>query len=851
MDISPEKRTSPGIGDSVRENDRINTDRSGGESFGDPIPEIADRVPDEEFGSVGESSRAGKASRLPDLRELIRYAPAAAYFAAAAVMSSVGFTFGTYPFGFALLCAARGTEFVIAALGGMILGSIFANGGAFITICALVVTVSRCAVSVAELRSDRGRALRRERARERIRRRTARGIMLAPESVRPAGKVRRRTALFEESLAVRCALCAGAVAVCSAAAVVYHGNVYRAVAASVLAGCVAPLLCIGFDGVFLRGKDRVRFGYFVAAASFALAWALSGIGIFGFSVGALFVMLCAVWGAWCLRLPDAVLYSLAVSLAMPLAFVPSVLLATVAFGMLKKYSAVVASCVAGAVALSFAVGANGLSSLSVCGAEYIVASALSVPLAKLGLFDRLLETVTGEIPAEPESEAVMPDELQKHIDRTRLSVSALGKCFTSLGQLASTVSRALSAPSETEAREKVARAFDRACANCREQSRCFGGDYAALADYQRTLTSLVRSGNDLRGAKVPGEIMSRCPRLPLILKTISPDRVGEGELGGGGKCDVFARDFTAAGEMLSEMSDRLGLDMRVDSSASRTLREALALIGVHCESVRVYGERMKYTELRGVDPSLMQAGSDEIRRCAEGALGVRMTEPRIALDGDTLRIVMQAGQRLRVSVGRASTSASQEACGDSTAAFAGDDGYFRCILSDGMGSGTEAAFTAGTVTLFLERLLSAGVKLDASLGLVNRFLRERHLECSATVDLMELDLISGDARFVKSGAAPSFVLRGGRLFKLRSRTVPIGILPTADAEAITFRVETGDRVVMLSDGVTGTSEDCPWLYDLLCKGASGDLTATARRIADEAAKRGSDDVSVIVMRIGE
>lgn len=125
-----------------------------------------------------------------------------------------------------------------------------------------------------------------------------------------------------------------------------------------------------------------------------------------------------------------------------------------------------------------------------------------------------------------------------------------------------------------------------------------------------------------------------------------------------------------------------------------------------------------------------------------------------------------------------------------------------------MGSGTEAAFTAGTVTLILERLLTAGVKIKNALALVNSFIRERRIECSATVDAMELDLIRGNCAFIKSGAAPSFVLRGGRLFKLRSRTVPIGIMPSADAERIAFRVEAGDIVIMMSDGVTQTEEDC-------------------------------------------
>ena len=251
----------------------------------------------------------------------------------------------------------------------------------------------------------------------------------------------------------------------------------------------------------------------------------------------------------------------------------------------------------------------------------------------------------------------------------------------------------------------------------------------------------------------------------------------------------------------------------------------------------------------GIDPASFPADSAAFAKIAERTLGCRMTEPKIAVGEGGLSVTMRARETLRVVMGKCSVSASSAPCGDSAAAFVSRDGCFRALLSDGMGSGTEAAFTAGTVTLFLERLLSAGVRMPWALRITNGFLRERRIECSATVDVAEIDLLGGKARFFKSGAAPSFVLRGGKLFKLRSRTVPIGILPDAHAEAISFGVRPGDVIVMTSDGVTRDSEDCPWLYDALCSERITDLSAAARRIADEAKRRSPDDVTVMILRV--
>ena len=133
--------------------------------------------------------------------------------------------------------------------------------------------------------------------------------------------------------------------------------------------------------------------------------------------------------------------------------------------------------------------------------------------------------------------------------------------------------------------------------------------------------------------------------------------------------------------------------------------------------------------------------------------------------------------------------------------------------------------------------------MDTALKMLNSMMRVREGECSATVDLMELDLINGRARFVKSGAAPSFVLRRGRLFRLQSKTVPIGIVRALDAEMIKFETEPGDTVIMLSDGVARSFEDCPWLFDLLCDPNEWleDPERMARKIVKCAIQNGGDD----------
>ena len=76
--------------------------------------------------------------------------------------------------------------------------------------------------------------------------------------------------------------------------------------------------------------------------------------------------------------------------------------------------------------------------------------------------------------------------------------------------------------------------------------------------------------------------------------------------------------------------------------------------------------------------------------------------------------------------------------------------------------------------------------------------------------------MSGCASFIKSGAAPTYIAREGTVYKVSSRTMPVGIIKDADARITKFDTKKGDLIVMISDGCCHDSDDCPWLVEYLC-----------------------------------
>lgn len=85
------------------------------------------------------------------------------------------------------------------------------------------------------------------------------------------------------------------------------------------------------------------------------------------------------------------------------------------------------------------------------------------------------------------------------------------------------------------------------------------------------------------------------------------------------------------------------------------------------------------------------------------------------------------------------------------------------LLSDGMGSGEQAAKESISAVRILERFLRSGVEPATAMKILNSVMLLKSSESwgYAAIDLMCIDLFTGQAGFYKYGAAPSYI-RSGR-----------------------------------------------------------------------------------------
>ena len=320
------------------------------------------------------------------------------------------------------------------------------------------------------------------------------------------------------------------------------------------------------------------------------------------------------------------------------------------------------------------------------------------------------------------------------------------------------------------------------------------------------------------------------------------------------EASILASEYELLAKLINSARAADEAERAVDDSMTEQLTEIFARHGFENGTIRAFGERRKHFILAGEDESGSRITSPELRREIEKATGLRLAAPEY-FRRDRM-VLMECGIRRAVKARAATVSTKGkegEISGDSTLCFESSSDCFYSLISDGMGSGEVAQRTSRLVTEFMHSALEIGTAKDTLLHILNHTVRSGREECSATVDLFELDLLNGEATFIKSGAAPSYVKRESSIFRIRSQTAPIGLLASIDSEKIRVEVRPGDYVIMLSDGIADSMEDAPWLLLLLGEPPADTPEEYARRILDSALANAktSDDKTVVVIKIEE
>ena len=581
-------------------------------------------------------------------------------------------------------------------------------------------------------------------------------------------------------------------------------------------------------------------------------WSAAGLTFAGFSVASVAAFVVTLYvSRECGMLRGAVA-GLFCGLAVGLAYAPMFAVAGLLAGLFWRVSTLAATASALAVGIFYSVATGGIMSLASIAPDLLCASVIFAPLARFGVLPSLpLYGAAGRTDAE-----IGRAEVTKRSHAGALGrFEAMQSAFGDLADIFRRMSDRIGRPDRHEIAEMTEKCFTSYCDNCARHSLCWDSNCNDTAEALACLAKKLVDEGRVALCDVPEHTSRRCFRSAQIVDSLNAAYSARIERTlRENKAEVFADDYEAISDLLGEALRANADEYELDERLTRRLRASAGYLDLPVSGIAAYGKRKKSIVAGGVDLSRVKAGAEDIRRSFERVCGFPLSPPEFSVERGQVTMTIGSCCRFRTVSARAVASKQgEDISGDSVSFFENGSDYFYALLSDGMGSGKEAALTSRLCAVFLSKMLRAGNSKASALSMLNDVVRNKGLECFATIDLLEIDLISGQAGFVKSGAAPSYVLRGGSLFRIEAGNCPIGITRELQSEQISFSLLEGDVIIMLSDGIAGDLEEALWVADLLTDGwdPASSLDDMCARIIEEGKKRGrsADDTSVAMIRV--
>lgn len=348
---------------------------------------------------------------------------------------------------------------------------------------------------------------------------------------------------------------------------------------------------------------------------------------------------------------------------------------------------------------------------------------------------------------------------------------------------------------------------DTLCFNCGRRDTCWKQEYAATLEGMEALRPLLESSGGLETAQLPGQL-SRCIHPAALCAAANRSFAlyrsrKEARLHAEAMRTALTEQYSAVAEALGVLGEQLGRPGDPEPYKSGRVADFFAQLGTPPQECAVTLDDLGRTHAAVTLPRTrfsaqeLAALAGEVGRICRRTLEV----PQVLSCKGMTTLLFSEKPVLRAVFGMAGAAARGSISGDAVQQFC-SPAAAQMILCDGMGTGRPAAVDGNLAAELTARLLKAGFTAELAARLVNVALAlKSEDESGATLDLISVDLYTGTARLFKAGAAPGFLVHGGRVRAVGDTSLPVGILGGVNGQSRVVHLTVGDYAVLVSDGL--------------------------------------------------
>lgn len=585
----------------------------------------------------------------------------------------------------------------------------------------------------------------------------------------------------------------------------------------------------------------------------------ANIDIFGYSIVNILVLIIILVYGW----KNGSVYACAAGLAtglfltciidLPISYVVSLSFSGLIAGILSKFGKVpiLIFFILGNVYLSYFT--NNFTELTMRASEILIASF------SLLLIPKVLELKLENIFNKNSSLSKPYENILDSASDAKNKIGAMSELFDSLAD----IEIESSVEDEKETRDVIKKYIEdyieNTCIGCKRSQSCLDKkaldltvDY--IADKLENNESINK--NMLNDCEVSDKIINDIREIYANMKLTRILKQKEKE-----NSAKLSSQYKEVSKILSNISKNIKNTVVVQDDIQLKLREELKFYGyiVYEDELQKVGQNIEYTFvtdiLNNIDKQkkqIISLASDIL----EQKVTIKLILNSSKKEKSRIKIVSEPDYDIQNAISH-DIKTGETVSGDSFVTMELQDLKHLSVLSDGAGSGVQAAKGSSTVINMLEKLLNGGFNEQKAVEIINSVLKLKGNDTIfSTLDSFIFDLRTGEAQFIKLGAAPTYVLQNGRVTTINNINIPIGLVKNTDYIPIVKKLENNDLVIQISDGIIkeGMNANNNFLTQYL---QNLDISKTTKTISDDIHKlvlkesKGilNDDMTVIVTKI--
>lgn len=398
------------------------------------------------------------------------------------------------------------------------------------------------------------------------------------------------------------------------------------------------------------------------------------------------------------------------------------------------------------------------------------------------------------------------------------------------------------------------------CADCPERNKC----YKTFGDEtNKVLCTLINTAFEtgkITLIDIPSSLTSRCFRVNQLVYTIN-DLIEQYRSYASLVSSIDASKVLISEQLcgvsgvLKQLSYDVGKNVEFNEGLEKEIIDELIYNDIMCCDAIVYHDKNNVTsaviEVKKED-SLKSKITQIVSKICKSQMIVETDYSSEHKGWQILNLKTAPKYDIIFGTG-AITKSSSTKSGDCYSLIRMEDGKILMALCDGMGSGEKAQRASETAIGLVENFYKAGFDSQITLSIVNKFLSIGSNDVFSCLDMAVIDLKDGVVDFIKLGATNGYIKHKDTTTVVECNALPLGIISSISPTIKSTMVNSGDMIVLCSDGVTDSFYSDDELTDFINNINSINPQEVADQILDKALSNTNntalDDMTILVCKI--